>query len=104
MSKMMDKTTINCQQRSILSVENEMHTLSGLIRNMLRGQLDSKMILTILERIRMAFELKEIPASLKQDLVEAYVTCDAYLEHFIPEYRIQDRLTQLLSSIKFHSA
>ena len=104
MSKLLEKSTISCQQKAMLTAENQMDTLSGLIQNLLRSQLDSKMVLTVLEKIRVAFEIKEIHPRLKQDLVEAFVTCDAYLEHFVPEYRIQDRLSHLLSSIRNFSA
>ncbi len=103
MSKMLDKTATNHSQKTVLSIEREMDGLSGLIRNLLGNNLESKNVLSILERIRSTFEYKEIHPRLKQDLVEAFVTCDAYLENFIPDYRIQDRLSQLLSSIKFFS-
>ena len=81
--------------------KSEISGIGAMIQKLVQNNADERSIQQILAEIHCIITRKNLTPSLKQDFLEAYVACEAYLENFIPEFRVRDRLMHLLSNLQF---
>ena len=81
--------------------KSEISGIGAMIQNLIQNSADKRIIQQILAEIHCIITRKNLTPSLKQDFLEAYVACEAYLQNFIPEFRVRDRLMHLLSNLQF---